>query len=57
MVIDYSTPGKVTFSMKKYTRNITNEFPEDISKTAETPAGKHLFTLRDNDTRRTLPKK
>ena len=55
MDINYSVPGKFTFSMDKYSCNIINEFPEDLGKTAKTPAGQHLFIIRDDDTCRPLP--
>ena len=57
MDIDYSTPGKVTFSMDKYTSNIIDKFPEDLGKTAKKTAGKHLFTVRDDNTRHAFLKK
>ena len=57
MDIDYSVTSKVTFSMEKYTHNIISKFPEDLGKTAETPAGEHLFIVHDDTTRRPLPDK
>ena len=41
--------------MEKYTRDDIAEFPEDIGKTAETPAAEYLFTVRDDDLRRLPP--
>ena len=55
MDFDYSIPGKVVFSMEKYTRNATTEFPEDLGKTTKTPTAEYLFTVCEDDTRRPLP--
>ena len=56
MYLDYSTPDKVVFSMKKYTRNVIAEFPEDLGKIAENPAAEYISTVCDDTTRRPFPK-
>ena len=37
MDIDYTTEGKVTFSIEKYTRNVIAEFPKTWDKTPKQP--------------------
>ena len=37
MDLGYSESGKVKFSMKKYSRNVPAESPEDLRKTAKSP--------------------
>jgi hypothetical protein len=43
MTIDFSTPGKVKFSMIDYIQNMLNELPEDMDGESATPAANHLF--------------
>ena len=45
MDIDYSTIGKITFSINKYTHNVIDKLPKDLSKIAKTPAGEYHFTV------------
>ena len=40
MDLDYSTPGKVKFSMFPYIIQIIEDFPEEITGKAATPAAK-----------------
>ena len=46
MDLDYSTAGSVKISMIKYLKNVIDEFPEEITGTAESPAAEHLFKTR-----------
>ena len=46
MDLDYSTAGNVKISMIKYLTNVIQDFPEDITTTAATPAAEHLFKAR-----------
>ena len=56
MDLDYSIPGKVVFSMEKYTRNVIADFPVDMGKTTKIPGAEYLFPMQDADSRQTLPK-
>jgi hypothetical protein len=47
MTIDYTAPGKVTFSMNDYVENLLEECPDDMLGTAATPAAKTLFEIND----------
>ena len=49
MVIDYTTPGKVKFSMDQYVEEMLTELPEDMkgTTTSTTPAGLNLFQVRE----------
>ena len=48
MVIDYSTRGKVRFTMNDYVQNMLNELPADMDGEAATPAAEHLFTVSED---------
>jgi uncharacterized protein YeaC (DUF1315 family) len=45
MTIDYSTSGRVQFTMLDYIDNMLNELPDDMSGTVNTPAANHLFEV------------
>ena len=45
MIIDYSVPGKVMFTMIDYIKSMLSELPKDIYGTAPTPAASHLFEV------------
>ena len=49
MWIDYSIPGEVRISMEEYLRGVLDNFLEEITETAETPAASNLFDVRDNN--------
>ena len=49
MDLGYSDDDKVKISMEQFTRKVMEEFPDPATTTAESPAGKNLFTVRDND--------
>ena len=52
MTIDYSMPGKVTFSMPDYVEGLIHEMPDELlSGQANTPAANHLFDVNDNATK------
>ena len=55
MDLDYSEPGTATVSMIKYLRKIKEEFPEEITGTASTPAADHLFKVRAEEDAKQLP--
>ena len=43
IILDYSTKGEVCIDMQEYVKKMIEEFPEDIKKTAATPASDFLF--------------
>jgi len=45
MVLDYSKPGMIEIGMKDYVMEIISEAQGDMSGTAPTPAGNHLFSV------------
>ena len=56
MDIDWLTkPGVMIVSMIKYLQKIIEEFPEDIKSTRASPAGDHLFEVREDADRKVLP--
>ena len=48
MDLDYSTKGEVKIGMIKYLQKVEDEFPEPIIGTEKSPAGKHLFQVRED---------
>ena len=56
MDIDWATvPGTMIVSMIKYISKVIAEFPEIIKGTKASPAGDHLFQVREDDDRKMLP--
>ena len=55
MTFDFSTPGEVKVSMDDYIDKFLTGFPEEMFETAPSPAGDHLFKLRDGNERNILP--
>jgi hypothetical protein len=54
MVIDYSIPGKVMFTMIDYIKSMLSDLPEDMDDTVPTPAAFYVFEVtnqRQNLTR------
>ena len=49
MMLDYSMPGEVKISMIDYVKRMVEEFPEDITRTATTPAAEYLFKVNDKE--------
>ena len=57
MDIDWMTnPGVMIVSIVKYQQKIIEEFPEVIKSTSPSPAGDHLFDVREEADRKVLPK-
>ena len=56
MDIDWLTkPGVMIISMIKYLQKIIEEFPEVIKSTSPSPAGDHLFEVREDADCKVLP--
>ena len=51
MTLDFSHAGKFVINMEGYIDEIMKNLPEDMSGTATTPAGDHLFKTRDSATK------
>jgi hypothetical protein len=51
MTLDFSCVGKFIINMETYIEEIIKNLPEDMSATATTPVGEHLFKTRDNATK------
>ncbi len=51
MTLDFSCVGKFIINMENYIDEIMTHLPVDMSGTATTPAGDHLFKTRDNATK------
>jgi len=45
MALDFSVPGVFEIALKEYVREIISEAQGDMSGTAPTPAGNHLFSV------------
>ena len=50
-----SVPGTIIVSMIKCLHQIIEDFPEVLRGTKPSPAGDHLFTVRDEEDRKVLP--
>ena len=48
MTIDYSTKGKVKFTMIDYIKGMLDELPVDMEGTVTTPALSHLFEVNND---------
>ena len=55
MIFDFLPKGKVMVTMMEYTKNIINDFLEEIVGTKTSPATDHLFTVRDPSLAKVLP--
>ena len=56
MNIDWATvPGTMIVSMIKYLSKVIEEFPKIIKGTRSSPAGDHLFQVREDADRKLLP--
>ena len=51
MIIDYSVPGKIMFTMIDYIKSMLSELPKDMDGTAPTPAASHLFEVDESATK------
>ena len=48
MNLDYSIKGQVKIDMKKYVKDMINDFPEPITKAHSTPASDKLFSIHES---------
>jgi hypothetical protein len=48
MIFDFSSKNEVQINMNLYISKIIKEFPEEILGKTSTPAGDHLFKLRED---------
>jgi hypothetical protein len=51
MVIDFSIPGKVMFTMIEYIKDMLRDLPKDMDGIAPTPAASHLFEVDESATK------
>jgi hypothetical protein len=51
MIFDFSSQGEVKINMTQYVSRIIKEFPEEILGKKATPAGDHLFKVREDGTK------
>ena len=51
MTIDYSSPGKVIFSMIEYIGKMLDNIPEDMKGESATPTEQHLFDIAEDATK------
>jgi hypothetical protein len=47
MIFDFSNRDNIKINMTKYLTQVIVDFPEEIIGNAATPAGNHLFKVRD----------
>ncbi len=47
MIFDFSEQDKVKINMTEYLSKVIVDFPKEIVAKAATPAGDHLFKVRD----------
>ncbi len=55
MIFDFLAKGKVMVTMVESIKDIIKDFPEEITGTKTSPAGDHLFTVRDPSLAKALP--
>ena len=48
MIFDFSSKNEVQINMNLYISKIIKEFPEEIIGKTSTPAGDHLFKIRED---------
>jgi hypothetical protein len=48
MIFNFSSKNEVQINMNLYTSKIIKEFPEEIIGKTSTPAGDHLFKIRED---------
>jgi hypothetical protein len=48
MIFDFSSKNEVRINMNLYISKIIKEFPEGITGKTSTPAGDHLFKIRED---------
>jgi hypothetical protein len=49
MIFDFSDREKVKINMTEYLTKVIADFPEEIIGKAATPAGNHLFKVKDEE--------
>ena len=54
MDMEFNKDGMLEVSMITYLKNVIEQFPEEISGRASSPAAEHLFAVRDKSTARVL---
>ena len=47
MVLDFSNPGEVQIEMKHCTKDVIEDFPEEVSGSVSSPAAANLFEVND----------
>ncbi len=55
MIFEFLPKGKVMVTMMEYTKNIINDFLEEIVGTKTSPATDHLFMVRDPSLAKVFP--
>jgi hypothetical protein len=48
MIFDFSSKNDVQINMTRYVSKIIEDFPEEIVGKSSTPAGDHLFKIRED---------
>ena len=50
MVLDFKTPGQVSFHMQEYVEKMISDFEDEVGKVkiTKTPAAEHIFTVRQD---------
>ncbi len=48
MIFDFSSKNEVQINMTRYVSKIIEDFPEKIVGKSSTPAGDHLFKIRED---------
>mmetsp|Transcript_2109 Transcript_2109/g.4556 ORF Transcript_2109/g.4556 Transcript_2109/m.4556 type:complete len:131 (+) Transcript_2109:3247-3639(+) len=54
MKLDYSQPGRAKITMYNFLKRTIADFPEEVKGQAATPAGDHLFDVREEGERKLL---
>ncbi len=54
IIFDFLAKGKVMVTMMEYIKNLTKDFPEEITGTKTSLAADHLFTVRDQSLAKVL---
>jgi hypothetical protein len=57
MDLDFSVPGEVSVTMIDYLKGVIQDFPQEITGRATSPAADHLFTIRSEKDRKPLEEK
>jgi hypothetical protein len=57
MDLDFSVPGEFSVTMVEYLKGVIQDFPEEITGRATSPAADHLFTIRSEKDSKPLEEK